>query len=388
MADNIIEWFKGYIYLEVRNVDISRFLNVCGARQIVFFGVICTKDGATIKLSAKDYFKVYEVAKKCNAKIKIKKKIGFPFLVNIYKKRKMCIAGIISSFILMFTLSLFVWKITVEGNYTYSDEEILDFLYEHGITHGMYVKNVDGEKLEREIRNEYFDITWVSVELTGTKMTIHIKENFNIEKSSSKAQTDIVASEDGIIESIVTRSGTALVKKGDVVKKGDILIKGEYNIVDDSGTVIDTKRVSADGTIYEMVVYDYYDEISKTAENKKYVNSKDTYKLLIFNKCIDIKLSSGKSENTDVVSSEKQLRLTDNFYLPVYVYTYTEKKYTYEEREYSKEECIEQLNENFKYFLEKIDEKSIQIVENNVRIEDIGNNYIARGDIVILKQIH
>lgn len=125
----------------------------------------------------------------------------------------MCIIGILSAFTILFVLSLFVWKITVEGNYTYSDEEILDFLNEQGITHGMYAESVDGEKIEREIRNKYFDITWVSVELKGTKLIVHIKENFNVEKHKESNQWDIMATEDGIVDNIVTRSGTALVKK-------------------------------------------------------------------------------------------------------------------------------------------------------------------------------
>lgn len=223
MVERVIEWFKGYIYIEVISQNISRFLNVCGARKIVFFSVIYKDDKAVIKLRARDYFKVYEVGKKCDVKISIKKKIGFPFFIKLYRKRKMCIIGILSAFAILFVLSLFVWKITVEGNYTYSDEEILDFLNEQGITHGMYAESVDGEKIEREIRNKYFDITWVSVELKGTKLIVHIKENFNVEKHKESNQWDIMATEDGIVDNIVTRSGTALVKKGDIVKKAIFL---------------------------------------------------------------------------------------------------------------------------------------------------------------------
>ena len=109
---------------------------------------------------------------------------------------------------------------------------------------------------------------------------------------------------------------------------------------------------------------------------------------MIFDKLIDTKIKNVKEESVDTVGQVKQLKLTDNFYLPIYLYTYTKKEYTYENVEYTKEECINTLNENFNYFLEKIDEKSIQIIENNVIIEDNGNNYIAKGDIVILKRIH
>lgn len=389
MINKFIVWFYGYIHIEVSGCNISRFLNICSARGINFYSVEDIKDLAVIKMRAADFFALHDVVRKCRIKVKIKKKTGFPFFVHRNRKRKMMFLGILTSFLMMFVLSLFVWQISVEGNYTYSDEEILDFLQENGVSHGIYKENIDGEELERAIRNEYFDITWVSVELTGTRLIIHIKENFNVEdinedKNSSK---DIVAKEDGIIDNIVTRSGTPIVKAGDLVKAGDILIKGSYDIVDDSGTVIETKNVVADGTIYEMVVYEYYDKISISYKNKEYVDEDTSYKFIIFDKMIDTDIFGNSNNKGDYVYSVEQLRLTDNFYLPIYIYTCTKKQYDYYDDEYDEAQCVEMLNENFNYFLENLDEKSIQIIENNVKIEKANGYFVAKGDIVVLKEV-
>ena len=389
MINKLIVWFYGYIHIEVSGCNISRFLNICSARGIEFYSVENMKDKAIIKMQARDFFALHDVVRKCRIKVKINKKTGFPFFVHKNRKRKMMFLGILTSFIMMFVLSLFVWQISVEGNYTYSDEEILDFLEENGVSHGIYKNNINGEELERAIRNEYFDITWVSVELTGTRLIIHIKENFNIENINDNKNDfkDIVAKEDGIIDSIVTRSGTPMVKAGDLVKAGDVLIKGNYDIVDDSGTVIDTKDVVADGTIYELVVYEYYDKISIGYKNKKYLDEDTSYKFVIFDKMIDIDFFGNKNNTSDYVYNVKQLKLTDNFYLPVYMYTCTEKEYEIYDDEYDKSECISILNENFNYFLENLDEKSIQIIENNVKIENTDGYFVAKGDIVVLKEV-
>lgn len=45
------------------------------------------------------------------------------------------------------------------------------------------------------------------------------------------------------------------------------------------------------------------------------------------------------------------------------------------------------MNERFQYFLENLSEKSIQIVENNVKIEFNENVCIANGNIVVLQQL-
>ena len=57
----------------------------------------------------------------------------------------------------------------------------------------------------------------------------------------------IVAARDGIVAELTVKSGTAMVRPGDVVKKGDILIGGVIDVVGDDGGVVAKHAVLAAG---------------------------------------------------------------------------------------------------------------------------------------------
>lgn len=74
-------------------------------------------------------------------------------------------------------MSLFVWNIHIEGNFTRTDEVILEFLESKHIEHGMLKKKVNCERIVKDIRKEFDDIVWVSAYVTGTRLMIQVKEN-------------------------------------------------------------------------------------------------------------------------------------------------------------------------------------------------------------------
>lgn len=73
----------------------------------------------------------------------------------------------------------------------------------------MLKKEVDCQKIVKEIRTEYDDIVWVSASVDGSRLKIQIKENEDSfeekEKEEGKA-VDLIASTDGVITKIVTRT--------------------------------------------------------------------------------------------------------------------------------------------------------------------------------------
>ena len=113
---------------------------------------------------------------------------------------------------------------------------ILKFLSENNIKAGIKKKNIDGSKIEEEIRLAYEDIGWVSAEVKGTRLIIRIREtNMPTPVIRTTAPSHIVATKDAVIKEIITRSGTPMVKPGDVVRKGDILVSGIIEVMDDFG---------------------------------------------------------------------------------------------------------------------------------------------------------
>ena len=113
------------------------------------------------------------------------------------------------------------------------------------------------------------EITWVSAKLSGTRLGFEIREgDTKLSEETSKAACSLFSTVDGIVESVVTRQGTPLIKSGEEVKKGQELISGIVNITDDSQEVVRYEYVQADADVYVRYTIDYYDTFPLTIEKK------------------------------------------------------------------------------------------------------------------------
>ena len=154
------------------------------------------------------------------------------------------ITGVFSLFLVIF-LSHLVWDVRIEGNERISAELIAEKLDDAGIGVGTVWDKADIEAAEAALLDAMPDLAWVQINRVGTVAEVIIRERAPTAKPqvSPYSASNIVASEDGVIEEITVHSGTALVAAGDVVRKGDVLISG----------VVETERgnylTTASGTV-------------------------------------------------------------------------------------------------------------------------------------------
>ena len=127
--------------------------------------------------------------------------------------------------------------------------------------------------MEKLLRFTYPNITWASAEISGTCLNIQVKEN---EVPEEKTETELTACDvrspcAGTILSIITRSGTPLVKAGDAVSEGEVLIRGAVELKNDAGESVAVHPVAADGDIIAEYTFSYQDSFpvlqEKTAES-------------------------------------------------------------------------------------------------------------------------
>jgi similar to stage IV sporulation protein len=222
----LLSYIEGYVNITVEGYYIERFINMCISKSIFLWNVRREKSTYVhCNIRIKDFRKIRLIAKKTNCKFIIKKKCGIPFLLNKYRKRKIfvillaCICGII------FTTSRFVWNIEIEGNEAIDTTELLNELNNYGLKLGEYKSKIDTEKIIRKIRLERDDIAWMSINIKGTNAIVKIVENTKKpEIISSDNYCSIVAEKAGVITKITAKTGTVLVKEGEVVNKGTVLV--------------------------------------------------------------------------------------------------------------------------------------------------------------------
>lgn len=252
------QWLCGYVCILLNGRQLNRFLNLCSKNGIRLWKISSNMEHTMrVHIRLKDIYYLKPYFRKTKTKFKILSKKGFPFWCYRHPFLKwMCVAIFIIALMFLYSFN-FVWKIEIQGNNKISLYEITEFLENRNITTGIKKNSIDCSSLEHQLRQNFDELGWVSVSFYKTKLCIQLKESLYDPYESVELQRgvqyDLVAEKDGRIDSIVTREGTALVKKGEFVKKGQCLVKGQCEIIDDTGTTKELLYLCADAQIYADV---------------------------------------------------------------------------------------------------------------------------------------
>lgn len=391
MILSLMKYVQGYVYVRLSGYAPERFLNLCGNRDILIWNLVPCEDGYEFCISVQGFKQLKPILKKTHTRIIILKRVGMPFTSFRYRKRKIFVGGIALFGFVLYYLSGFVWNIEINGNSYLSDEVILDFLDEEESSFGAAKSDISCEALEEALRSKYGEIIWTSIKLYGTKMTVDIQENLLSKEQYEKQDDtiyDIVATKDGVIHEIVTRSGTPLVSADAEVKEGDILVSGCLEIKNDAGEVADYLYRSSDADIVAKVTYSYQDVI-----DKEYIKEIPTSRT-----CNDYAIQIGKftlknpffklsyldyKKTTDT----KQLHVTDNFFLPIWITKYSYQEVEKKKQTYTEKEIKQIATTNLENYLADLEEKGIQIIQKNVIIKRAGKKYVTSGTIEVYESI-
>ena len=372
MKGKVLSWLKGNVRILVTGGFCERFLNLCAYHQINLWDLSPRENGYEASLSLAGFWKLRPLVRKCHIRLRVLDKKGFPFFLHRYRKRKPLFLALAGSFVLLFLLSLFIWDIKIDGNHSVTDERIMDYLSQEGIRQGIRKDSVDYKLLAADLRQSFPELTWVSVKLQGTRLLISLKENQDPSRETETetgGPCDLVSTVDGTVTELITRAGTPVVSAGDPVKKGDLLVSGCVELVNDSGEVYDARYVEADADVFVQTSRTYEDRISLKQPEKSYTGKKRSRFLLkIGSFRLGIPFFGASYRQYDCVTEHRQLRLMENFYLPVYFSAITLREYQVVEETWSPEQAKARAESNLNHFLEKIQEKGVQIFQNNVKI--------------------
>lgn len=386
--NRLIRFLKGYVQIRLISREPERFLNLCARSGILLWQVISRDGYYEMYLSTKDFFRLYPLCRKSGSKIKILGKYGLTFYIYRNRKRKIFFAGEFLFLGIIFLLSMFVWNIRVTGNYANSTGTILEFLESKGISHGILKFKVECADIASMLRKQFPNITWVSAKLEGTQLILEIKENVDgyVKEKSSEEPSDLRAAKDGTVDSIITRAGTPLVLPGTVCRKGDVLVSGEIAVRNDSQEVTGYRYVAADADIFLETTWYYFDEFSLTYEERVYQEDGGIYPLFQFGKFrLECFWPFGKTGTADEETHMKQLRLTENFLLPVSVGYRKILPYTTEQKTYTKEEASEISENHLRQYREKLERENIQIQELSVTTEVTDGVCRTKGTVTVLE---
>lgn len=382
-------FFHGQLQVRAYGRDPERFLNLCAGAGVTLYDMKRKEDGVCFVLSVPDFRRVVPLARKSHTFLHICRRSGLPFLLYRNRTRKAYVAGLLLGVFLLYFLSQFLWDIRFVGNLYYTDETIRDFLEEEGIQYGMRTNQIVCSDLEQAIRIRYPEITWVSAQISGTRLILQVKENFYGTNfvDMENAPGDLIAAEDGVITSMIVRQGTPLVKPGDEVKAGQILVSGRIPIHDDSGEVVAEEETTADADIYAELSVPYTWEHSRYREERIVTGKYPCGISLRIGSYLLRAGRTGAQDGTFCLSETGTPVLFYRFSLPLSLTISRAFHYETCMRRMTEEKCQELMEKELTFFCGEIRAEGGKILREEIETTMDANQIRAEGYFRIEKQI-
>ena len=329
MLLNIFHALQGYLEIEIIGENAEKFLNLSLINKVVLRDVFWVSDTKVIaKVALKDRHKLRLIARQSRCPFHIKKRKGLPFLLFRIEKRKILFIGSIFFYMIFYLLGNLILEIEVRSPYAVESEYCLQvekLVAEKGIKAGKFTFSFDFDQTENYLLWKLPDLVFADIKKEGNTIVINVVKRIDIDDSDvQKSSGNIIAKTDAVIEDVLVRRGTAIVKKGDTVSKGQILILG-YNGKD---------YVPASGIVKAKVWYKGYGEVPLKEVFKEETGESTKEIFLYWHGEKQILLFGGNEQSYavfDEVEKRLPMVLWRNITLPVEILI----KYCYEQVEYT-----------------------------------------------------
>ncbi|HIZ16877.1 MAG TPA: sporulation protein YqfD [Firmicutes bacterium] len=264
----LLRFLLGYAKFEATGVFCERFINLCSYNGIKIWGIIKKQEKIVAYILARDYKKLRRISKKTSMRPRVVGRYGLPFILRKFRARSGLFAGAVVAAVLIYTLSLSVWNIQIEGNNRVETAEIQSVLKNLGMTEGVRRDDIDTEKIRHELLLSMPELSWAAINLNGTSAVIEVSEAEPTDTNKDDTPCNIVAKSDGRIVSIDVYKGLSNVKEGDAVVKGDLLISGVVDHLNGTASFLRASGSVLAETESEISVRVDYNQIKRVRTGK------------------------------------------------------------------------------------------------------------------------
>lgn len=382
----ILKYIRGYLRIRVWGFSPERFMNLCSNKDILLWDIVRDGEVYYMNITLKGFYRLRPIVKKTGTRVAILQRYGLPFFLPGLLKRKIFLAGLFLTVAFWIWSSTHIWDIELEGNFQITRDVFNDFLSENQVSEGMRKDLLDIEALEKEIRRQFPQVTWASAKLDGTKLRISIKENdapIITDTRERPTGTDLVSQYEGTVVSVMVRNGVPVVEAGDIVEAGTILVEGSVPVYNDDSTVREYIYVDADADVILEHTLQFTDSLPLDYIEKEYTGREEQrYYLRLGEK--EWKIPEDRPFLVyDSVIRESRTLLFQKLSIPVFIGSYTHREYQNVEYEYTLDEAKVLLSKKISEYIESLEEKGVQIIEKDVKIDRNGDSWVVNGEFLV-----
>lgn len=299
MILDLLRFLRGYVRFTVSGRYPERFINIA-LRHRQRLWKVERKDGIlTACMYMRDYRGVRRYARASGVRLKLCERKGLPVLLRRYSDRTGLILGAAAFVVTVFVMSLFIWSIDVTGLDTISESEMRSMLANNGISVGAFRPSIDDSGVSRSIMLADKRVGWMAVNITGSYISVEIKEESpSPEVDSIVEPCNVKARRDGRIIRIDAEEGRTALTAGSGVVKGQVVVSG---VMDDQRGGL--RLVHAKAVVLAETDYHAKFSIPKTVTIYRPTDEvKQRLSASIFG--INIPLTVGGVDTVDVLTDE------------------------------------------------------------------------------------
>ncbi len=362
-------------------------MNLAAYRGVYLWDVAQAGAGMTMKAAGGSLDILEACAEKTGCALEILGWGGLPAFLRRFRGRQVWTAGMLLFAAGLYLLSSFIWVVKVEGNERLEETELLSACQEMGLRPGAWKRSVDTEEITNALLTRFSDISWVSVSVKGTDVTVKLAETIEkVEMIDKTTPCDIIASADGVILQITAERGTPLVSAGDVVKKGDVLISSEI-VIGLEGEEMHTEYTAAEGAVTARIWQRLTEEAPLVYEEIVYNGEeKENYSLLVSEREVDFIHPDSGTKWERTVLWEKPLAIGD-FALPLKWKKEEWKAFEIVEKTRTPEEAKALLEENLRKKTENFLSPYGTIENIEITFEEYADSVQAEAEITLTERI-
>jgi len=277
----IANYLAGYVTITVSGGAVEKFINLTTKQGINIWDVQTGKENeVTLNVRVKAVKKLRTAARKSGCRFKIKKREGLPFSLSYFNKRKAMVIGCIFFLAALYIFNSFVWFVQVAGSRNVKAADILKAAAKAGLERGVLRRDVNIGAAEKNIQDQLPLLSWVGIEIKGTRAVIEVAEKTKAEEPYN-GPAHVVAKKSGLIKEVLVFQGDPVVKEGDTAVEGQVLISGIILPPEDTDKKAPPETsvkkpapkptyVNAKGSVRARCWYESYGEASLIEKDRKY----------------------------------------------------------------------------------------------------------------------
>ena len=228
MLNELVNRLRGQIRIRAECVFPERVLNLCGARDLIFWDLEWESPTSfTCCLSRGHFAALRKAAESLDCTITVIGREGAPFFVGRFRNRTALMTGLVICGLGLFLGSFFIWDYEITGNETVPEERILRALQENGVELGAFGLSLDGENIRNHVLLDIPELSWVAVNVSGCRAKVQVRERVMApERWDEQTPTNVVARRAGLVLEVRALNGVTCALPRTSVTKGQLLISG------------------------------------------------------------------------------------------------------------------------------------------------------------------